>query len=188
VIATQDGTLWRVNNKLEIRAIHRGTARITQMMVFPDQISLCIGYSDGTSMIWDAHNQRLIPLTHSSDAIHDIDITPDGNIIALTVTGSTILLGIRNNQDWTTIPWINIAIPARRVALTRDGMLVAIGTEGTIWLYSTSRQTWLCLRTGTAELTQITFDEAEATAFVLDIDGHLMSIDLMTSRRLLDSR
>ena len=75
---------------------------------------------------------------------------------------------------------------ARQVALTGDGLLVSICTDGTVWFYSPSHQEWLCLVTGTVELTQVVFDASETTAFVLDVDGHLMSIDLALVRQSLN--
>jgi len=74
----------------------------------------------------------------------------------------------------------------RQVALTRDGLLISICTDGTVWIYSSRRQKWSCVVTGTEELTQIVLDDAGARAFVLDVDGHLISLDLISVQRSLD--
>jgi hypothetical protein len=59
--------------------------------------------------------------------------------------------------------------------------------DGTVWIYSSVRRTWLCLMTSTTELTQLMFDDTESTALLFDVDGRLISVDLKAARRALDA-
>ncbi|HZJ62007.1 MAG TPA: WD40 repeat domain-containing protein, partial [Kofleriaceae bacterium] len=188
VVATEDGALWRVSAEQQVTAIRAAGARVTRIAALPDRTSLCIGFSDGTAAIWDARAQSQLPLTHASDAIRDIAVAPDGKMIALASADSEIRVGIRGEGSWTTTTWTTLAANARRIAWTHDGVLVSIGGDGAVWLYSSTRRTWLYLRIGTTALTQIAFDEAETTAFVFDGDGRLMTIDLNESRKRLSTR
>jgi hypothetical protein len=183
MIATEDGALWRVSREQQVAAIRAAGARVAQMALLPDRATLCIGYSDGTSLIWNAQ-QGAIPWPHASDAIRDIAATADGKIIAVATADNEIRLGARGEQGWQTTTWTTLTANARRIAWTRDGMLISIGSDG-VWLYSSTRRTWLYLRTGTTELIQLQLDEAETTAFVLDDDGQLMTVDLDESRKRL---
>jgi hypothetical protein len=65
--------------------------------------------------------------------------------------------------------------------------VVAICPDGTVWIYSSHRRTWLCLMTSTTELTQLMFDDTESTALLFDVDGRLISVDLKATRRALDA-
>jgi hypothetical protein len=69
---------------------------------------------------------------------------------------------------------------------TRDGLLIAICTDGTTWLYSPIRRAWLYLVTGTVSLFGLVLDDTEATAFVFDADGQLLAIDLAAARKAFD--
>jgi eukaryotic-like serine/threonine-protein kinase len=184
VIATEDGALWRVSREQELSAIRGAGARVTKMVTLADA-SLCIGYSDGTSVIWDGRGPGPVAWTRASDAIRDIAVTADGNTIALAIAGNAILLGVRGDAGWPATTWTTLTANAQRIAWTRDGVLVSVGGDGAVWLYSPARRTWLFLRTGTRDLTQILFDDAETTAFVSDFGGRLMTIDLNESRKRL---
>src|SRR5213075_1507878 len=151
-----------------------------------DRASVCVGYADGTILIWDTRTQTQTLGMHASAAIRDLTVTADGQMIALATNDNTIILGTRYDSSWTSAKWTALSANVRQVALTRDGLLVAICTDGTVWFYSPKHQEWLCLVTGTAELTQIVFDSAEARAFVLDVDGHLMCLDLVRVRQSLN--
>jgi hypothetical protein len=78
-----------------------------------------------------------------------------------------------------------LTAPVRRAAFTRDGLLVAICTDGTVWAYSTARHGWRCLLTGPTELTQLMFDDTESTAYLFDIDSRIIVVDLTEVRREL---
>jgi serine/threonine protein kinase/WD40 repeat protein len=186
VLATQDGALWLIGKDLRVAALRPPGTRVTRMLSLPDNISVCVGYADGVTAIWDMRSQREIRGMSASAAIRDIAVTADGQMVALAANDNTILLGTQHDGVWASATWMALSARVRQVALTRDGLLISICTDGTVWIYSSRRQKWSCVVTGTEELTQIVLDDAGARAFVLDVDGHLISLDLISVQRSLD--
>jgi len=54
-----------------------------------------------------------------------------------------------------------------------------------VWVHAPGLRAWAYIPTSTADLTELVFDQSATTAFVFDVDGQLMSIDLEAIRKLL---
>lgn len=166
--------------------LHRAGQRVTQMLVLPDSAALCIGYSNGDAYMWDTKQWKRISLTHANDTIRDIATTVDGRSVALAASDGAITVHIRRDNAWTKV-WSGSIAHVRKLAITRDGILLALCADGSVWLLSILRQKWLYTSTGTVELTHVVLDESNSTAFVFDLNGRLVSIDLVAARALLDT-
>jgi len=184
VAATHDGALWLIDHGRPPRALRTGGAQVTRMLVLPGDAGLWIAYASGDSEILDTRSWRATALPRAADAIRDIAAAADGRMLAMAVNDNTIHLGVGRTPAEMT--WKRFAARVRRVAFTQDGLLVSICTDGTVWLYSPARRTWVCVPTGTAELTQMVFDDTETTLFMFDVSGHLLSLDLAAARRALE--
>jgi photosystem II stability/assembly factor-like uncharacterized protein len=123
----------------------------------------------------------------ASEAIQDIALAPSGDAVAVAANDGTIHLGARRGTTWQAITWTTLAVRARKIAFTPDGLLVAITPDGVVWAYAPRLRAWACIPTTTADLTALVFDDTATTAFVFDVDGQLMSIDLEATRNLLST-
>src|SRR5262249_11191345 len=150
--------------------------RVTQMLALPGGDALCVSDASGDSVFFDTSSWLQTSSLHT-EVIHDIAAAADSRMVALVARDGTVHLGARHNRR--EITWTSLAGRARRVAFTRDGLLIAICTDGATWLYSPIRRAWLYLVTGTAQLNQLVLDDAEATAFVFDANGQILAIDLI---------
>jgi len=81
--------------------------------------------------------------------------------------------------------WSALRAHARHQALTSDGLLIVLSTDGTIWLYSVPRRRWLCLSVGSTDLRWVAVSANSTTAVAVDYEGRLLSINLDTARNLL---
>jgi hypothetical protein len=121
--------------------------------------------------------------------VQEITITGDGHTMAVATNDGGIHLGTRRGGSSPpgAVTWLTLAGRARHITLAPDGLLVASYTDGTIWLYSTSRRRWLCLPTGTVDLGRTAVTDSGRAAVALDFEGHLLWIDLEAARKRLDA-
>jgi len=157
------------------------------MRTLPDGISICVGYANGEVVIVDTRSGLQARLLQAADAIQDIVITPDGRAIAVAANDGTVRIGSRRGDSWLAAgaTWVSLSARARRLAITSDGLLVAICTDGIVWLWSSVHRTWICLPTGTDPATVALTPDGQ-TAVILDTEGRILSIDLNTARNLLE--
>jgi WD40 repeat protein len=181
-VASHDGTLWRVDDDGGATVLRPPGVRATQMRPLPDGISIAIGYANGAIDMLDLRSGRRTEVARASEAIGDIAVSRDGEAIALAAGDGTIRLGQRRGDSWFAAAWISLAVDARRVGFTGDGMLLSITGDGAVWLYAPERRSWAYIPTTGAALTELLLDDRGATAFVFAGDGQLISIDLTTTR------
>jgi WD40 repeat protein len=187
VVATRDGALWRIDKDDHLIALHPAGPRVTQMRVLPDGATVLVGLASGEVHVLDLHTGRLAHPVRASEAIQDIAVAPSGDAVAVAANDGTIHLGARRGTTWQAITWTTLAVRARKIAFTPDGLLVAITPDGVVWVYAPRLRAWACIPTSTADLTELVFDDTGTTAFVFDVDGQLMSIDLEATRNLLST-
>jgi hypothetical protein len=74
------------------------------------------------------------------------------------------------------------------IALTSDGVLVMTSSNGLLWLYSPPNHHWLCISTGTTDLSKIAMATSGSMAVVPDRESRLLWVDLDAARKqLLDA-
>jgi WD40 repeat protein len=156
------------------------------MLKLPDGVSICIGYTNGDVIILDTQSLQQIQLQSSRDAIQDMAVSSDGHTLVYATNDNVIHIGSRRGDSWLSATWTNLAMRAHKIALTHDGLLISLAIDGTAWMYSLRYKTWLCLIVSTADLIQLVLDHEENTAFLFDIDGHVMSIDIKMARGLIE--
>ena len=71
------------------------------------------------------------------------------------------------------------------LALAPDGLLVALGANGSIWISSATRGNWICLPVGTADIRWVVITRTGNAAVVLDAQGRMIGIDLDAAQRQL---
>ena len=187
VVATRDGALWRIDKDDHLIALHPAGPRVTQMRALPDGATVFVGLASGEVRMLDLNIGRLAHPVRATEAIQDIALAPSGDAVAVAANDGTIHLGARRGTTWQAITWTTLAVRARKIAFTPDGLLVAITPDGVVWAYAPRLRAWACIPTTTADLTALVFDDTATTAFVFDVDGQLMSIDLEATRNLLST-
>jgi WD40 repeat protein len=189
VFSAMDGALWRTDVGGRALLLRSGGARIHRMVTLPDQRTVYAGYENGDVIAIDTKSWQQQPILHAAGAVQEIAITGDGRTAAIATSDGTIHVGTLHGSasNPTGIIWARFAARVRDLTLTPDGLLIAAGTDGTIWLYSPSRHRWLCLPTCTVDLawTAITADGHAAAA--VDLEGRLIWIDLDAARKQLST-
>jgi serine/threonine protein kinase/WD40 repeat protein len=184
VISTADGALWRLGDDGQALPLRSEGTQVTRMLTFPDAALVGIGYANGDVVVIDTKSWRQAPLLHTSEAIRDIALRSDGRTIAVAANDDTIHIGVRNGDAWTDArtTWVTLIARARRIALTPDGLLVAICTDGTVRLYSLTRRAWLCVPTGTSDLSLVAVSDDSKVGAAFDVDGRVILMDLESAR------
>jgi serine/threonine protein kinase/WD40 repeat protein len=188
VAATVDGALWKLDNSGSVSLLREANSRISRMVALPNGDTIAVGYVNGDILLIDTKTHQYNVALKAPEAIRDIAITPDANIIAIAAHNDLIYVGHRNESAWIDIrfAWRTLAIRARRIAFTSDGLMLAIDTDGNVWIYSTSRGSFVCIPTGIADLRVIAIADSNDVAAVLDTDGRIVWIDLEMGRAILN--
>jgi WD40 repeat protein len=181
IVATADGTLSRIDGNLrqvQLQPPGSSGAPITFMLSLPDGRLVGVGRANGESFMIDTISGQLIPLPRALEGIRDISATPDGRLIAVASDDGTVHLGEKHSNTWLLATWRTLRVHVRKIAFTDDGLLIVACTDGTVWLYSSVDHAWQCRVMGTTQLTQIVLDTGKNTAYILDADGRLLSVDI----------
>jgi WD40 repeat protein len=181
IVATHDGALWRAGRD-GATALHPPGTAVSKMLAMPDCATIAIGRVNGTIEMLEPYSGQRVTTANGSEAIRDIAVARNGEVIAVAVGDGTVRLG-RRQGNWFASTWTTLALKARRVAFTRDGLLMSIGADGAVWLYAPRLHRWGFVQASAAELTALALDEHDATAFVFDVDGRLMSVDVDAIRK-----
>jgi WD40 repeat protein len=181
IVATADGALSKIDGDLrqvQLRPTGPTGAPITFMRPLPDGRFLWVGRANGESFMFDTISGQEISLPRALEGIRDISATQDGRFIAIASNDGTVRVGEKHRDTWLLATWRTLRVHVCKIAFTHDGALVMACTDGTVWLYSSIDHAWQCRITGTAQLMQIVMDTAETTAYILDADGRLLSVDI----------
>jgi WD40 repeat protein len=188
VIAGRDGGLWQVSTDpheeppLQLRA--RGP-RAQRMIEEPGRASVYAGFDNGDVLAIDTHDHHITPLFHAAGAIRELAITPDATTLAVSTPAGMLHIATRAapTAAWA---WQQHELHTVYHTLTPDGLLVAAGNDGTVWIYSIARDRWLCLPIG-MDLRKIELAPTGDAAISLDLEGRMVWIDLAAARRRLAS-
>jgi WD40 repeat protein len=185
VIATQDGALWLFDHNAIVKPLRGPGSHIVQILTLPDRISVCVGYDDGRTVIINTRTSEQTLLPRVSGAIRDLAAS---DRVLVLIANDDKMHVVRAEHGWNSAAWSTLSAPVRSAAVTADGLLISICTDGAVWAYSIQNQAWLCILTGSSELVQLAFDDTETTAFLVNVDGHLMTVDLDAVRRLVGTK
>jgi WD40 repeat protein len=184
---TADGALWRVDPGAPPVLFRPGGSRVLSLVASSDQRTVYAGNAGGEVIAIDTRTWRTEDLLHAGAAVQELSVTPDGDTLAVATDDGLIHVRARNDDapgpGATT--WSTLRAHARHQALTSDGLLIVLSTDGTIWLYSVPHRRWLCLSVGAADLRWVAVSGNDTTAVAVDYEGRLISIDLDAARNLL---
>jgi serine/threonine protein kinase/WD40 repeat protein len=183
VFSSADGALWHTDADGRPVLELPGGSRVLRLITLPDQRTVYAGYANGTVVAIDTRSWQHEIVLRGSGSVQDISITSDGHTMAISTNDGTLHVSTAQVGART---WRNLKVRARHQALAPDGVLVTLGTDGTIWMYSIPRRRWLCVPTGTGDLRRVAMTTGGGAAVALDAEGRLIWIDLDAARKLLD--
>ena len=191
--ATSDGALWAVSGLgparpvRPVRPVHPSGGRVHQMIAHPDHQTVYAAYTSGDVFAIDTTTLAPRRVLHGGDAIERIVISGDGRSIAVATRGGEIDVARwpdhASSRD--AVAWTQFAGRARDLAMARDGLLLAVFTDGTLWAYSEPVRRWLCLPLGGADLGSVAASRDGDVGIVADKSGRLVWLDLVKIRQLL---
>ena len=189
VISTANGGLWQADDQGHVTQFPGAGASVARMLGIPDTTSVGVAYTNGDVDILDTESKRITRVLHATRGIRDIAFARDSRTVAIADDDDVVHVGHLDTGYWSDqrVRWMTFAARARMVALTPDGIVVALCSDGTVWLYVPSEQKWLCLPTGTADLTGIAMSPDGLAAVTFDSDGRIVWIDLDLARKSLEA-
>jgi WD40 repeat protein len=184
-----DGSLWRTAPGGDPVLLRAARARVTVIITSPEQKSIIAGYADGDVIAIDPVTWRSETILHASGAVREISVTPETRWMVVATNDGLVHVGTRLDgaSPFEKMSWLDLVVRARHQVLTSDGLLVAVSTDGTIWLYSIPRQQWLCVPIMSADMRWVAIAEDTSAAAALDVEGRLFWVDLNMSRNILSS-
>jgi WD40 repeat protein len=187
VIETSDGAIWRVDDKGQVFLLRRTGAQVVRILRIPASASVCIAYESGDVIVVDTTSWQQVLLLHISQSIRDISFANNGNSIAVVDVNDVVHVAYQNKGIWidSQIIWTTFIVRAQKIALSPSGVLIMLCSDGTIWLYSLTNKTWMCVPTGTADLRIIAISEDGQSAAAFDTDGRIVGIELRLARGTL---
>jgi WD40 repeat protein len=190
VFSSFDGALWRTDHRGLPSLIRSAGARATRVIALPDHETVLAANVAGEVIAINTRSWNTETILRASSAVGDISVTQDGHWLILGTNDGFIHVGRLNDQMALSnrVTWqYKLAIRARHLAVTSDGLLIAVCSDGTIWLYALSDHRWLSLSVGNADFRWIATSTRGDAAAALDAEGHLIWIDLEAARKLLGS-
>lgn len=185
VFATLDGTLWRTTDSGAPLELRRRPVRVMRITVNSNRPVVYVGYADGevisiNTRTWEQHK-----ILQGRDAVRQIAMSHSGNALAVVTDDGMIHVreaALHTNHDK---PWVEWPALARHIVISDTGLLIAACTNGIVWIYSLAQQTWLCLHTGSINLTYSVLTDSERKAIIGDSNGRLIELDLDVAYQLL---
>jgi WD40 repeat protein len=184
IVNTVDGALWRTDGSDHAAPLRSSGARVVKMMGIPNTESVGIAYENGELNVLDTHTWQQVSILHTGQAVRDVAFSRNGDTIAVADSDDIIHVGRRTGTSWAAdkIIWTAFAARAGRLALAPDGLLVALCSDGAIWLYSSMYKAWICLPIGAApRIVVVTTDGHFAAIF--DTEGRIVWLDLELARK-----
>jgi WD40 repeat protein len=119
--------------------------------------------------------------------VRDVAITSDGRGIAVVDSQDVVHVAHHADARWFSAQpaWTPFAVRARTVSFSHDGLLLALCSDSTLWLYSIEHKRWYCILTGTADLNTVAASADSRRAAVFDSDGHIIMVDLHSVKETL---
>jgi serine/threonine protein kinase len=190
VISTADGAIWRADDSGHTLQLRSPGTRVARMLSIPDTASVGIAYANGDVDILDTNSWRKTLVLHATQGIRDIAFTRDGRTIAVADNDDTVHIGHFDGNPWAdrSVIWTTFTARASTITLTHDGILVALCSDGTIWLYSSTDKAWMCVPTGTAELNGIAMSTDGKAVVAFDSDGRIVWLDLELARQTFTNK
>ncbi|MBC7978154.1 MAG: protein kinase [Myxococcales bacterium] len=188
VFSTADGALWRSLPGGTAAPLRGAGVQVARVLSVAAHHAVYVGYANGDVVAIDTGSWRQGIVRHGAGPVQEIAVSDKGHTMAITTGDGTIHVATWREGAMapTAGTWTTLAASALHLKLTSDGLLVAASTDGTIWLYSVPRQRWMCLPTGTADITRLVVRGDGKAAVVLDREGRLIKVDLEAARALLD--
>jgi WD40 repeat protein/tRNA A-37 threonylcarbamoyl transferase component Bud32 len=187
VFSSSDGALWHTTDDGQAVQFRRGDSRITRVITCPDHHTVLAGTVKGDVLIVNTQTWEHSTILHARGPVREITTTLDGRWIIVGTNDGLIHVSSMEDIEFdpSSVPWKSLSIRARHQAVTPDGLLIAVCSDGTIWLYSLSRRRWLCLSIGTADFRWVETSASGDAAAALDVEGRLIWLDLEAARKLL---
>jgi WD40 repeat protein len=183
VFSTTDGALWRTIGDLRTSAVRPAGSRTTRLLAVPAQRAIYVGYADGEVVAIDTTSWQSHTILRSGGAIQAVEITPDGQTLAVASNDGIIHLAPARIAG--AVGWLELRARASYLDFTADGLLIATSIDGTIWIYAVAQQHWLCLPLGSTDLRKTALSADGRSAVAVDRGGRLINIDLDAARSLL---
>jgi WD40 repeat protein len=188
VFSAAGGEVWYVHQNESPTLLRASASAITVLFSPPGHDVVYAGYANGDVVSLDPRARHQSVVLHAEGAVREIASTPDGRRLAIATNDGVVSIGDlpdgRSGTVWS--PQFALAVRANDIALTSDGLLLAVCADGMIWLYQPERQRWLCLPIGTADVGFAAVSSTGDTAVAIDSEGRLTWIDLELARKLLE--
>jgi WD40 repeat protein len=193
VMQTRDGSLWQA---LLSSSTDRHPTRLAgdqepscatiraRLITLPDGFTVYCTMKSGDVLAIDTRDRHVSIAVHLPGQANEIATTPDGTTIAISTVTNALYIGTRPTPSaaWA---WRPIELRTMDHAITADGVIIAAGNDGTLWLYSITRDRWLCLPVGSLDIHRVVIDRTDDAAAALTVDGQLLWLDLAAARKLL---
>ena len=188
IVNTADGALWRTDSSGHTAQLRRSDTRVIKMTTIPNSESVGIAYANGEFNVLNTNTWQQVSILHTAQAVRDIAFSRDGDTVAVADSNDIIHVGRRPGTSWATgsadnVIWTTFTARAGRLALTPDGLLIALCSDGTIWLYSSMHNAWICLPIGAAAPRIVIVTTDGKFAAVFDIEGRIVWLDLELARK-----
>jgi WD40 repeat protein len=190
VMQTRDGGLWQTplapaSAPTRVASDEEPFCRgLSRMLVSPDGFTVYCGMKSGDVLAIDTRDRHVSHVVRLPGSINTIAITPDTLTIAISTVTNVLYIGTRSSPSAAWM-WRPIELRTTDHTITSDGVVVASGNDGTLWLYSVPRDRWLCVPVGPLDISRMVPSATGDAAVALTVDGRLLWIDLVAARKLL---
>ena len=186
IVATSDGTLWRADAKHRIALLQREHGAILHLAPLSATHEILIIYANGTIITLDSKSWLTRVTQDIGAKVIDFAASNDGSVMALIADDGTIR--VADVRAVSNIAWSTIELRARKIALTNDHLLLAIGSDNIAHACKLNYQKWLSLPLGVSDLLLVAISENQRSAAFFDSDGRVIWTDLEQVRTQLDKQ
>jgi hypothetical protein len=185
ILATVDGNLWRIERNGRRHVLRTSQAHVTQIVSANNDNNLYVGYTDGDVIQIDITSWQQKVVLHANHPVRQI--VAQGDVTAIVVNGDTSYLKMGAvDSSGSPSHWTSLFARVSSFSLSND-LLIAVCSDGGIWMYSISHRKWLYQNTGGMNLNWTTTADDNKVAAAVDTEGHVVWLDLELARELLRS-
>lgn len=185
ILATVDGSLRRIERNGREHVLRTSQAHVTQIVSATNDNKLYVGYTDGNVIRIDITCWQQEVVLHANHPVRQI--VAQGDVTAIAANGDTSYLKIGTvDPDGSPSHWTSLFARVSSFSLSND-LLIAVCSDGGIWMYSISHRKWLYQNTGGMNLSWTTTADDSKVAAAVDTEGHVVWLDLELARELLRS-